>query len=106
MASERNFFEPTAQADAALRADLCCARRQSMLGMVEDGEQRHIGDMKKSPRVTFKMQRIAEGDWQVVAECPGTETQYIKGLKSKEEVDEWLAGTRRIAWLRSQGYAK
>jgi hypothetical protein len=56
--------------------------------------------------VTFKMQRIAEGDWQIVAECPGVETQYIKGLKSKEEVDEWLAGTRRIAWLRSQGYAK
>ena len=30
----------------------------------------------------------------------------IKGLKSKIEVDEWLAGTRRIDWLRSQGYAK
>ena len=74
-----------------------------MLGMVQDAEQIHIGDMKKSPRVTFKMQRIAEGDWQIVAECPGAETQYIKGLKSKEEVDEWLAGTRRIAWLRSQG---
>ena len=56
--------------------------------MVEDAEQRHIGDMKKSPRVTFKMQRIAEGDWQIVAECPGTETQYIKGLKSKEDVDD------------------
>jgi hypothetical protein len=78
----------------------------NQLGMVEDAEQPHIGDMKKSPRVTFKMQRIAEGDWQIVAECPGAETQYIKGLKSKEEVDEWLAGTRRIAWLRSQGYAK
>ena len=77
-----------------------------MLGMVQDAEQIHIGDMKKSPRVTFKMLRIAEGDWQIVAECPGTETQHIKGLKSKEEVDEWLAGTRRIAWLRSQGYAK
>ena len=51
--------------------------------MVEVAEQRHIGDMKKSPRVTFKMLRIAEGDWQIAAECPGTETQYIKGLKSK-----------------------
>jgi hypothetical protein len=77
-----------------------------MLGMVEDAEQPHIGDMKKSPRVTFKMLRIAEGDWQIVAECPGTETQYIKGLKSKADVDEWLAGTRRVAWLRLQGYAK
>ena len=77
-----------------------------MLGMAEDAKQSHIEHMKKSPRVTFKMLRIAEDDWQIVAECPGTETQYIKGLKSKEEVDEWLAGTRRIAWLRSQGYAK
>jgi hypothetical protein len=62
--------------------------------------------MKKSRRVTFKMLRIAEGDWQIVAECQGTETQYIKGLKSKEDVDEWLAGTRRIAWLKRTGQAQ
>ena len=60
----------------------------------------------KSPRVTFKMQGIAEGEWEIQAHCPGEEIRYIKGLKSKAEVDEWLAGTRRIAWLRSQGYAK
>jgi hypothetical protein len=57
-------------------------------------------------RVTFKMKRISEGDWQIIAECPGAEPRYIKGLKSKTEVDEWLQGTRRIDWLRSQGYAK
>lgn len=62
--------------------------------------------MKKSPRVTFKMLQIAEGDWQIVAECQGTETQHIKGLKSKEDVDEWLAGTRRIAWLKRTGQAQ
>jgi hypothetical protein len=62
--------------------------------------------MSKSPRVTFKMLRIAEDDWQIRADCPTAETQYIKGFKSKAEVDEWLAGNRRIAWLRSQGYAK
>lgn len=62
--------------------------------------------MAKKPRVTFKMQRIAEDDWQIIAECPGAETQYIKGLKSKADVDEWLNGSRRIGWLRSQGYAK
>jgi hypothetical protein len=77
-----------------------------MLGMALGAEQKQIGQMKKSPRVTFKMLRIAEDDWQIVAECPGTETHYIKGLKSKADVDDWLAGTRRIAWLRSQGYAK
>jgi hypothetical protein len=60
----------------------------------------------KAPRVVFKMQRIAEGDWQIQAHYPGAEIRYIKGFKSKAEVDEWLNGTRRIDWLRSQGYAK
>ena len=60
----------------------------------------------KSPRVAFKMLRIAEDDWQIIAECPGVETVHIKGLKSKADVDEWLSGSRRIDWLRSQGYAK
>jgi hypothetical protein len=52
------------------------------------------------------MQRIAEDDWQIVATCPGAETQYIKGLKSKADVDAWLQGSGRLNWLRSQGYAK
>ena len=62
--------------------------------------------MKKSPRITFKMLRIAEDDWHIIAERPGAETAVIKGLKSKSDVDEWLSGSRRIDWLRSQGYAK
>jgi hypothetical protein len=49
--------------------------------------------MSKKPRVTFKIKRISEDDWQVVAEYPGGEAR-------------WLAGSRRIDWLRSQGYAK
>jgi hypothetical protein len=61
--------------------------------------------MSKKPRLTFKMQRIAEDDWQIVAEGSGSEPEYIKGFKSKAEVDEWLNGSRRIAWLRSQGLA-
>jgi hypothetical protein len=66
----------------------------------------HKAGMSKSPRVVFKPKRIAEGDWQIVAEYPGAEDRYIKGLKSKAEVDEWMNGTRRVDWLRSQGYAK
>jgi hypothetical protein len=62
--------------------------------------------MKKSPRVTFTLKRIAEGDWQIEADCPGTETRIIGGFTSKTEIDEWLSGDRKIAWLRSQGYAK
>jgi hypothetical protein len=52
------------------------------------------------------MKRIAEGEWQIEAHYPGAEIRYIKGLKSKADVDDWLQGPRRIDWLRSQGYAK
>lgn len=62
--------------------------------------------MSKKPRVQFKMRRIAENDWEIVATCEGAETKYIKGLKSKAEVDEWMDGSRRIDWLRANGYAK
>ena len=62
--------------------------------------------MSKSPRVIFKYKRIAEGDWQIEAHYPGAEIRYIKGFRSKAEIDEWLQGSRRIDWLRSQGYAK
>jgi hypothetical protein len=57
-------------------------------------------------RVTFKILRIAEDDWQIVAEFPGIENRIIKGFKSKAEVDEWQNGSQCIDWLRSQGYAK
>jgi hypothetical protein len=62
--------------------------------------------MAKSPRVIFSPKRIAEDDWQIEAHCPGAEIRYITGLTSKAEVDAWLDGTRKIAWLKSQGYAK
>jgi hypothetical protein len=62
--------------------------------------------MSKSPRVTFKFNRIAEGDWQIEAHYPGAEIRYITGFKTKAEIDEWLAGSLRVDWLRSQGYAK
>jgi hypothetical protein len=62
--------------------------------------------MAKSPRVTFKIERLAADDWQILAECPGVEARYIKGLRSKADVDEWLSGNRKIDWLRSQGHAK
>jgi hypothetical protein len=61
---------------------------------------------KKSPRVVFTFKRIEEGNWQIEANAPDSETKYIKGFKDKAEVDAWLSGTKRIDWLRSQGYAK
>ena len=62
--------------------------------------------MAKSPRVDFKLKRVAEGEWEIVATAPGAETQYITGFTTKVEADEWLQGDRRISWLRAQGYAK
>ena len=62
--------------------------------------------MSKKPRVTFKFKRIAEDNWQIEAHYPDLEVRTISGFKSKAECDEWLNGSRRIDWLRSQGYAK
>ena len=69
-------------------------------------EQAHIGVMRKTPRVVFHPKRIAEGDWQIEAHYPGAEIRYITGLTDKADIDDWLGGSRKIAWLRSQGYAK
>jgi hypothetical protein len=57
-------------------------------------------------KVTFKIVRNAEDDWNILAEYPGAEPREITGLKSKADADDWMNGDRRIAWLRSQGYAK
>ena len=57
-------------------------------------------------KVTFQPVRIAEGEWTISAESPGREPVEITGFISKTEIDEWMNGDRRIAWLRSQGYAK
>jgi len=57
-------------------------------------------------KVTFKIIRIAEDDWNILAEYPGAEPRQITGLTSKADADDWMNGERRIGWLRSQGYAK
>jgi hypothetical protein len=46
-------------------------------------------------KVIFKPVRIAEGDWSIVAECPGVGPIEITGFKSKAEMDEWMNGDRR-----------
>jgi hypothetical protein len=56
--------------------------------------------------VTFRLNRIAEGDWQIIAEYPGEDDRQINGLTSQSDAHDWLNGSRKIAWLRSQGYAK
>ena len=57
-------------------------------------------------KVEFRPNRIAEGEWQIVAAYAGEEDRLIKGLTSREDCFDWLNGSRKIDWLRSQGYAK
>ena len=57
-------------------------------------------------KVTFRPERVSEGDWNILAECLGVDPVKITGFKSKAEIDEWMISDRRVAWLRSQGYAK
>jgi hypothetical protein len=57
-------------------------------------------------KVAFKTVRKAEDDWNIVAEYPDADPREITGFKNKADVDDWMNGDGRIAWLRSQGYAK
>jgi hypothetical protein len=62
--------------------------------------------VSKKPRIDFRPKRIAEGNWQIEAHCPGEEIRLIDGFTSLEEIHGWMNGPRKIAWLRSQGLAK
>jgi hypothetical protein len=57
-------------------------------------------------KVTFKIIRNADDDWKIQADYPGADPREIAGLTSKADADDWMNGDRKIAWLRSQGYAK
>jgi hypothetical protein len=57
-------------------------------------------------KVTFRPIRKSDDDWAIIADYPGAAAREIAGFKSKTDIDEWMNGDGRIAWLRSQGYAK
>ena len=57
-------------------------------------------------KVTFRPIRNSDNDRTVIAEYPGAEPREITDLKSKADVDDWMNGDRKVAWLRTQGYAK
>ena len=57
-------------------------------------------------KVTFRIVRIADDNWTIQADYPGSEQRTVSGLTSKEDANEWINGERKIAWLRSQDYAK
>ena len=57
-------------------------------------------------KVTFRTIRVADDDWKIQADYPDSEPREITGLNSKADADDWMNGDRKIAWLRSQGYAK
>jgi hypothetical protein len=35
-------------------------------------------------KVAFRLNRIAEDDWQIIAEYPGAETRYIKASRARQ----------------------
>ena len=57
-------------------------------------------------KVTFKTVRLSDRDWKILADYPDHEQREITGFASKTDADDWINGDRKIAWLRSQGYAK
>jgi hypothetical protein len=57
-------------------------------------------------KVHFRPNRISEGEWQVIAVLEGHEDRHINGLISRDDCYDWINGDRKVAWLRSQGYAK
>ena len=57
-------------------------------------------------RVSFSMKRLNPEEWQIVVKSAGVEDRFVNGMKSKEDCDDWLSGSRKIDWLRSQGLAK
>ena len=57
-------------------------------------------------KVTFRIIRVSDDDWTIQADYPGSEQREINGLTSKEDAQDWVNGDRKVAWLRSQGYAK
>ena len=57
-------------------------------------------------KVIFRIVRVADADWKILADYPDSEQREITGVTSKADADEWINGNRKVAWLRSQGYAK
>lgn len=57
-------------------------------------------------KVDFRLKRIDDDNWQIVAVLAGHEDRIIKGLSSRDDCYDWINGSRKIDWLRSQGYAK
>jgi hypothetical protein len=45
--------------------------------------------LMSKPRVTFKFDRVAEGEWQIEAHYPGAEIRYINRLAE-------VAGLRKV----------
>lgn len=62
--------------------------------------------MSKKIRIDFRPNRLSDDEWQVEAHYPGQEIRFIGGLRSLDDVHEWINGPRKLAWLRSQGLAK
>jgi hypothetical protein len=59
--------------------------------------------MGTANKVIFKTERVSDGDWQIVAHCPGAEIRYITGLKDEAEAKLWET-KYGPAWLKQNGF--
>ena len=94
-----------ADGSKATRAGLCWQPGTCATSVDAALQLMHKDRMAKA-KVDFRPNRIDEGNWQIVAVLPGHEDRHIKGLTSREDCYDWINGSRKIDWLRSQGYAK
>ena len=59
--------------------------------------------MAMSDLIIFKLQRIADDDWQVRAFCPGARIEYITGFKNEDAAKQWIASSQSSAWQKAWG---
>ena len=73
-------------------------------GLIDRPEGPYSEDGKTNsfvPRKAGRRRRLTNE-----AHYEGQEIGIISGLTSKEDVNDWLNGPRKIEWLQYQGYAK
>jgi hypothetical protein len=72
---------------------------------VNSGNRHRVGEQASGVTRIAPYWGHEQNSPQIEAHYPGAEIRYITGLTDKADIDDWMGGSRKIAWLRSQGYA-
>jgi len=54
-------------------------------------------------KITFNPRRIG-GGWCLEARFPSGRIVALRGFKTEGDAKEWLRSTRRMTWVRDNGY--